>query len=106
MGATTLALVDSIRFADGTFDVLLVKPGASAVFRAREDANAQVPLIGLRCASYYRITGCLLYAGEEYGMQVGVIVSLVWQGRKLNITGPAVVLPDGLDLILPRSTLP
>lgn len=106
MSRSVLRLVGPAPTNDtGVFEVLLVRPGGSAVFRAEERDDAPVPLIDLRCAAYYRSTSCLMYGGKEYGMQVGVIASLIWRGRKIDITGPAVVLPDGLDLILPCNTL-
>ena len=106
LSRNNLKVVDHTHIDDGAFDVLLVRPGGSAVFRAQERENAPVPLIGLRCAEYYRSTGCLMWAGRDYGMQIGVIVSVIWKGRKIEITGPAVMMDDSLDLILPRGTLP
>lgn len=91
---------------DGRFDVFLVRAGGSAVFQAIERDDIAVPLIGFKCANYWQPLNAMMWAGPDYGMQLGAVVTAIWKGRRINITGPAVLIESDLGLILPRGTLP
>lgn len=101
-----LRVVGNTCIDDGTFDLLAVRAGKSAVFKAQEREEISVPLIGLKCASYYHPLGALMYAGEDYGFQPAVLLDVIWRGRKITLTGPAVIIEDELGIILPNGVLP